>query len=541
VRGPATALRYKTTVMAQSTPFLDRVPNGCGLRPLLPFLVFLLPSCFACASPPAPVAAAPPPPALQSIAAPPASGTAPAPEPTTPDAPFRAGPPAPAGTIVWTPPHIESWSMPNGVRVLFVPRRDTPIVAVRVVGAVGAGDLPGVRPGAVAFMGSMLEQGAGGRDALQVSDDYEALGAEHSAWCDFDACAGRVKVLSSRLGPALDLLADVVLRPAFPAAEIERARKRWLGSLQQEKSSPPAMEQNAIAAAVYGRAHPYGHSLRGTPADIAVLARDEVERAWRMAFQPKSTTIVVSGDVDLGALRVALESRFGAWRALPADRRAIAPLPPAPNAGLRVVLVDVPEAAQSQVVVAQRGAPFGAGDRIALSVMNAILGGMFSSRINLELREARGYTYGARSRFSMRHTEGPFTAGGAIFAEHTGDAARAIVAQITRVREEAVTAEELADAKENARLALPARFEGVDDVAGALQDIAVYGLPLDEYDRRSAQIDAVTVEDVQRAAKKWLHPEAMVVVVAGDRARVEKDLSSLGPIELRDAYGDPVK
>jgi zinc protease len=453
--------------------------------------------------------------------------------------------------------------MTNGVRVLFVERHDLPVVGLRVVSSVGAGDLSNVRPGAVAFMGAMLEQGAGKQGALELSDAYEALGAEHGAWCDWDACVGRVKVLASAFGPALDLLSDVVERPTFATTEIERTRKRWLSSLQQEKSTPAAMEQNALAAALYGRAHPYGHALRGTPADVASLKREELERAWRRAFQPKTTTIAVSGDIALGDLHAMLDARFGGWRttggpsAANADARPgsagepsgapridpgakVDPLPGA-TPGVRVVLVDVPGAAQSQVLVAHEGAPFGAHDRIPLGVMNAILGGMFSSRINLDLREAHAYTYGARSRFSMRHGAGPFAAGGAIFVAHTGEAVRALLAQIARIRDEPVTAEELADAKENAKLALPARFEGVDDVAGALQDLAVYQLPLDEYKERSARIEAVTIDDVQAVAKKWLHPDVACVVVAGDRSKVEKELSSVGPIELRDAYGDPVK
>ncbi len=215
------------------------------------------------------------------------------------------------------------------------------------------------------------------------------------------------------------------------------------------------------------------------------------------------------------------------------------------KAAPRVVLVDVPGAAQSQVYVADEGLPFADKDRIAVGVMNAILGGMFSSRINLELRENRAYTYGAHSRFAMRHGAGPFAAGGAIFADHTADAVRVLLAEVDRIRGEPVSATELADAKENARLALPARFESVDDVTGALQDLAVYRLPLDEYATRAARIDAVGADDVQRVAKKWLRPEGLRVVVAGDGAKVEKGLASLevtGPsVERLDAYGDPAK
>jgi predicted Zn-dependent peptidase len=205
--------------------------------------------------------------------------------------------------------------------------------------------------------------------------------------------------------------------------------------------------------------------------------------------------------------------------------------------------VDVPGAAQSQVFVADEGAPFDAKDRIAIGVMNAILGGMFSSRINLDLRETHAFTYGAHSRFSMRRGAGPFVAGGAIFTDHTAEAAQLLLAHVERIRNEPVTPTELADAKENARLALPARFEAADDVTGALQDIAVYRLPLDEYRTRAARIDAVTAEDVQRVARQWLRPEGLRVIVAGDRSKIDKGLDSLslGNAALLDAYGDPVK
>jgi zinc protease len=481
------------------------------------------------------------PPPSKPLTAPPPLPAASAEPTATPDAPFRAGPPAAAGTIAWVPPRIESWSMPNGVRVLFVERRDLPIVGVRIVSSVGAGDLQGARPGTVAFMGAMLEQGAGKRGALDISNHYEDLGAEHGASCDWDACVVRAKVLASRLGAALDLIADIVLRPTLPESEIARTRKRWLASLQQEKSSPQAMEQNAIAATLYGRAHPYGHSVRGAPADITELKRDDIDRARQRVFQPRSTTIVVAGDVDSALLRSVLEARFAAWRGSASQRAAVPPVPRVKGPALPVILVDVPGAAQSQVHVAEEGAPFGSPDRIALSVMNAIFGGMFSSRINLDLREAHAYTYGARSRFAMRHGAGPFTAGAAVFTEHTGDAVRILLAHVVRIRDELVTAEELSNAKENAKLALPARFEGVEDIAGALQDIAVYDLPLNEYAVRAGLIDAVTAEDVQRVAKKWLRRDELRIVVTGDRAKVEKDLSSIGSIELYDAYGDPVK
>jgi predicted Zn-dependent peptidase len=480
----------------------------------------------------------PPPPAPPPIIPPPAPVASEAPR-QTPDAPFRENPPEAHGSVTWSPPKIATWSLHDGVHVLLVERHDLPIVSVRVVTSAGAGDV-GLRPASVAFMGSLLEQGAGARTALQISDDLQSLGVAHGAGCDWDACSAQIKALTSRLGPALDILADVVLRPTFPDAEIERSRQRWLGSIQQEKSSPGALEQNALAAAVFGRAHPYGHSLRGVPSDVEKLARRDLEQAYARLFAPASTSILVAGDVTEADLRSMLEARFGGWKGAAAPRIPVPAAPASGKGGGKVVLVDAPGAAQSQVFVAAEGAPFASPDRVPLAVMNLILGGMFSSRINLDLREDKAYTYGARSRFQARHGAGPFLAGGAMFGDDTAAAARELVAQVESIRSEPVTAGELADAKENARLALPSRFEGVDEVTGALQDLVVYGLPLDEYDVRAARIDAVTAADVQRVARRWLHPEALRIVVTGDRGRVEKDLSALGRVEIRDAYGDLV-
>ena len=480
----------------------------------------------------------PPPPAPPPVVPTPVP-TASEPPRQTPDAPFRDNAPEAHGSVTWSPPNIATWSLQDGVRVLLVERHDLPIVGVRVVTSAGAGDV-GLRPASVAFMGSLLEQGAGARTALQISDDLQSLGVVHGAGCDWDACSAQIKALTSRLGPALDILADVVLRPTFPDAEIERSRQRWLATVQQDRSSPGAVEQNALAAAVFGRAHPYGHGLHGVPADVEKLARRDLEQAYARLFTPASTSILVAGDVTEADLRAMLEARFGGWKGAAPPRLALPPAPASFKGIGKVVLVDAPGAAQSQVYVAAEGAPFASPDRVPLAVMNLILGGMFSSRINLDLREDKAYTYGARSRFSGRHGAGPFQAGGAIFAEHTAAAARELVAQVERMQREPVTAEELDDAKENARLALPSRFEGVDDVTGALQDLAVYGLPRDEYEVRAARIDAVTAADVQRVARRWLHPDALRIVVTGDRARVEKDLGALGRVEIRDAYGDLV-
>jgi zinc protease len=459
----------------------------------------------------------------------------------TPDAPFREHPPAGEADAAFVPPQIQAFTLKNGVRVLLVERHELPIVSVRVVAAAGAGDMPKEPPGLLSFLGSMLEQGTARKSALEISDAFEALGATHQAWVDWDSAGASVKVTSGQLDPALALLADVALHPSFPQAEIDRLKARRLAALQQEKNSVGAMWSNAAAAELYGRAHPYGHSLSGSVEDVAKLSRAELVKAYGALFAPSRAAVLVAGDVTKDALAGKLEATFGAWRGTAAP--IAVPAAPRPNKeDARIVWVDKPGAAQSVVRLAEVGVPRLTPDRDAISVLNAILGGMFSSRINLNLREAHAFTYGANSSFAMRHGPGSFSAGGNMVADKTAPAIAELFKEVRAMRDRAVTEEELETAKASIKRAMPGRFETVDAVTGAIADIAVYGLPIDEYTTRPARIDKVTAEDVLKAAKAHLHPDQLRVVVVGDKAKLEPTLETLhlGAIEERDAYGDKV-
>jgi predicted Zn-dependent peptidase len=488
----------------------------------------------ACASQ---VPLAPPPKSPTPVAWPPPLANA---LPTvTPDAPFRDHVPEPGPPITFVPPKIESFALTNGVKVLFVERHELPIVSVRVVARTGAGDIV-TRPGVAAFMGAMLEQGTTKRTAIEISDAFVGMGATHASWLDWDSAQITAKVLSSQLDLALDLVSDIAQNPSFPPAEIDRLKARWLAGLQAERTSPVTVSSNAVAAALYGRAHPYGHSLFGTVNDAKSITRDEIARAYAAELAPSNVTLVVAGDVTRAKLAAKLETTFGAWKESKGPRAAKRAIPAPNGLASRIVIVDSPGATQSQIAVADVGTPFGAPDRDALSVMNAILGGMFSSRINLNLREMHAYTYDARSRFSPRHGAGPFTAGGAIARDATADAVREILREVDGVRTKDVTPEELADAKEHIDLGLPARFESVNDVTSALADLAVYARPLDEYAALPARVAAIGAADVRKAAETRLRPTKMRVVVVGDRATIEPSLRDLklGPISVLDAAGD---
>lgn len=463
--------------------------------------------------------------------------------PATPDAPFRERAPDPGPVALFVPPKIDDFKLKNGLRVLLVERHDLPIVSVRIALKVGAADVTGERHEVLTFAGAMLEQGTKKRSALELSDAFEAIGAGHGAYVGLDSAGANVKVLGQELDKGLELLADVVLSPAFPDAEVERLKTRWIGASSQQKSSPGALLQSAVAASLFGPQHPYGTPPILKEETIKKITRADVVRAYGKLFTEGNAAICVAGDVTKDSVLPKLEAAFGGWKGPATPRAKIAPPAPPKTDAPRIVIVDRPGAPQTQVWLAEVGVPWSTPDRDAVVVMNALLGGMFSSRINLNLREKHAYTYGARSTFSMRHGAGPFGAGGAIFAEKTAPAIHELMTELTQVREKDVSDEELAGAKESIKLAMPARFETVSAVTDALADLVVYDMPLDEYEKRPARIDAVTAADVKKAAAAHLHQHKMKVIVVGDRKMLGEGLETLhlGAAEVRDAYGDLVK
>ena len=390
----------------------------------------------ACGGAPAPVS---PPPASPTPAPVASAGNT---LRVTPDAPFRQKAPAPDGTVQFVAPKIAEAKLKNGLRVLIVERHDLPIVSARLVVSAGAGDVPDARPGVMSFLGSMLEQGTKKRSALQLSDDFDAIGAHHGAWVDWDSAGVSIRVLSERLDAGLELMADVALAPTFPEAEVERLRTRRITAIQAEKSSPGTIASNTTAAALFGRGHPYGHSITGEEGDAKKLTRAEIVRAYDRLFSPRNAALVVAGDVTAATLLPKLEATFGSWKAKPGAVTRKPPKTPAKAAtDKRVVFVDR-AGAQSQIQLVRLGVPHSVKDREAFVIANAILGGMFSSRVNMNLREKHSYTYGARSYFAMRHGAGPFLVAAAVFADKTGPAIKEALNEPEGLRRDGPTEEE---------------------------------------------------------------------------------------------------
>ena len=475
-----------------------------------------------CAAKPDPVVPpAPDPPA------PPPSFVAPVGEvaKVTPDADFRKEAPPAGAPIAFVPPKIEEAKLKNGVRVLLVTRNDLPLVAVRIVAVGGGGDAP---PGIAGFANALLLSGTKTRSAVEISDALGGMGAQFGVFADDDGSGMFLNVLSDKLGDALAIAGESLAGPTFPADELERERKRRLTSLAQVRDSAGRQLWAETLKVLYPSGHPYALPMLGTEAAVTRAKAAELAAFHARTFTPDHVTVSVVGDVKREALLPLLERTLGALKGHGGKARAPVAPPPASDKAAKIVIVDRKGATQTNLQVALPGVPRSTPDFDALLVMNTIFGSGFSSRLNMNLREKHAYTYGARSGFDFRRGPGPFIAGGAIVREATAKATKEIFSEVDRIRQELVTDDELAFAKSSIIDKLPSLFETNGDTASALASLSLYGLPLDEYEKRAARIKAITKEEVLRVAKKYLDPKAMRVVMVGDHEKISAEVTALG-------------
>jgi zinc protease len=385
----------------------------------------------------------------------------------------------------------------------------------------------------------MLDEGTATRNALQIADEVAQLGASLSTGSSMDATTVSARSLSRNFGATLDLLADVVLRPSFPAAEIDRQRASRLASLVQQRENPTQVAAQVTAASLYGSRHPYGYSEIGTEASVKAMTRDDMKAFWKQNFVPNNAALVVAGDISMSELRALADKTFGAWQRGTPVRPALG-TPAGTQA--RVVVVDKPGSPQTQLRVAAIGAPRSSPDFRPLQVMNLALGGLFSSRINMNLREKNGYTYGASSQFSFRRAAGPFQVGSGVRTDVTAPAVREIFNELRGMVEKPVTEVELKQAKDGLSSSLPGAFETSSNAVSNFSNVFIYDLGLDYYTRYAEQVNAVTTTQALDVAKRYLVPGNMIVIAVGDRAKIEPELKklNLGAIEIRDAEGKPI-
>ena len=438
----------------------------------------------------------------------------------------RQQPPAigPAPTLKL--PAIQKHKLSNGLAVWLVEHHEVPLAQINLIVRSGSAADPIGKYGVGSLTAAMLDEGAGTRSSLDLADAIEFLGANLSTASSFDSSAVRMSVPVSKLAEALPLMSDVALRPSFPVAELDRLRKERLTGLLQARDNVGALVQLAFPRVVFGPTHRYGTSANGLPAAIEALTVDDLKAFYRSHFRPDNATLLVVGDLTAASAMPMLEKAFGGWKS-DGMSALVAEVPNAPQLGKRqVYLVDKPEAAQSQIRIGWVGVARSTPDYAVLEVLNTVLGGSFTSRLNQNLREKNGYAYGASSGFDMRLSAGPFVAAAGVQTDKTADALREFFNELNGILTP-VPADELAKAKNYVALGFPGEFETTGDMARKLEELVVYNLPETTFSNFVPGVTAITAADLQRAAARFVQPERMAVVIVGDLKVIEAPIRAL--------------
>ncbi len=457
-------------------------------------------------------------------------------EPVNADAEWRKDAPKPGPASALHLPVPGKFKLSNGLTVLYSERPGLPLVAANLVLHAGSGINPVDRPGLASITARMLQQGTTTRSALQIADRAADLGATLNSGAGTDTTGISTRSLSRNFPDALELLADVALHPSFPQAEIERVRSERLTWIVQEKDEPSALATRVLTGALYGPRHTYGYPDIGTTESIKAISREDLVHFWQQNYFPDDAALVVTGNIKLAALKPLLEKQFSAWKP---GRPAPAAVGSPETTDAKLILVDRPGAPQTTLVCFSMGLQRSTPDYVPVEVMNTDLGGLFSSRINMNLREAHGYTYGAGSAFVYHRAPGPFLVFSDVRTDVTAPATTEIFNELKRMRETQMTPAELLLSKDSIARSLPGRFERGTEAAGTFAELFTYDLPLDYFSTLPERINAVTVEQAQAMAQKYIQPEKTIVLAVGDRAKIEEDMKklNLGKVEIRDADG----
>ncbi len=449
----------------------------------------------------------------------------------------RSRPPALGAAPKLVLPTVSTARLANGIALQVVPQTEVPLVQVTLVVA-GGSRLDGNEPGLASFVSRMLTESAGGRDATTLQGELAFLGATLASQSTWDAFIVSLNVPRRSLGAALDLMADVVQRPAFISNDVRRQRDLRLASLLQRRDQPAALASLAWNALLFPEGHPYHRPADGDSAATARLDSSSVRTFYQRTLVPARAKFIVVGDITPAEAAAALGTRFGRWNATGAPL-AIAPVTAkaVENIGGKVYLVDKPGAAQSVLAIGGPGVSRLSPDYPALVVMNTLLGASFSSRLNSNLRETKGYTYGINSSFGWDPVPGAFRIGSAVRTDVTDSSLYEVFRELRLIRDTPVDAVELARAKAYVALAVPGRFETSSQIAGQLAELGLFQLPLSSVSDFITKVNAVSVADIQRVARKYIPTSRATIVVVGDLAKVRAGIEALklGTITVLDA------
>jgi zinc protease len=418
----------------------------------------------------------------------------------------------------------------NGMNVASVQRPHLPEATLTLVLPAGAESTGPERAGLASLVAKVLPEGASGKGSREMATWLDGLGVHLGVAVGYDSMLIRLHTLSGQLEPALDALAAVALEPDFLADEVDRCRDERLDAIRRLRDEPADVAADVLAELMYGD-HPYGCLTRGREETVESLERADLVEFHARRFSPRAATLVACGDLpdDFDDLAAA---RFGGWRGVAVDRDPPASASVVANPG--IVVVDRPDSAQSEIRIGAIGLGRGDPDEPAARVSNAILGGLFNSRLNMNLREDKGWTYGARSTLSLRRSPGPLTLRAAVETAVTGAAVGEMLAEVRALRESLPTDGEMRTAAGALTRSLPLRFETNSQIAGTIAEQVVYGLPADYWTTFPSRIEGVSPEEVRAMVSRLLAPDGLAVLVVGDAGEVLPALEDLGPVRLRE-------
>ncbi|HYQ88468.1 MAG TPA: pitrilysin family protein [Candidatus Binatia bacterium] len=453
--------------------------------------------------------------------------------------PWRNTIPGAGATPVVKLPLAKRFKLQNSLTVLLVESHRLPIVASTLVLRSGSAQDPQDLPGLAGFTSSMLDEGTQKRNALTIANELHGLGASLSTSSSVDGSTVACRSLKATAGATIGILSDVALHPSFPDKDVERIRDERSTGLLQQRDSPNQTASRIMWNCLYGPGHPYGHITLGTADAIKKISRDDMVKFYQTYYTPQNAALVLVGDVTESEAKKLATEALGSWSGPPTET----PRPPQGTMiSSRVVIVDKPGMPQTALRVVQLGLMRSDPDFERFDLANTILGGLFSSRINMNLREAHGYTYGAFSALSENRGQGPFLIGTSVRTDVTGASIDEILKEVHGMVDRPVTDDELRMAKESTIRTLPANFQTTGGTAGTIATLYLYDLAPDYYQTLPGRVMAITAPDVQAVAKKYLLPERMLVIAVGDRSKIEPQITklNLGAVAYRDLDGKEV-
>lgn len=435
--------------------------------------------------------------------------------------PDRTKPPAlgPTPSVKINP--VQKFTLKNGLQVIVYEKHEVPIVQMNLVVKAGSVNESSDKLGIAGVTANMLDEGAGGKSALELSDAIDFLGTSIGANGGLHTSGVSMRSTVSKFDESLKLFADIVLRPDFPQSELERLQKQYVTSLLQAYDQPRAIATAATSQLVFGKDHPYGRSTVGTEQSIRSFSVNDLKNFYSTYYFPNNSFLIVVGDVKANEVIAKLENTLGSWEKKDVKQATMAIGKQVSDR--KIYLIDKPEAAQSVIRISRVGVDRMTQDYFPLLVMNTILGGSFTSRLNNNLREKNGYAYGAGSGFSFRPYPGPFTASSDVQTDVTDKALKEFMKELDAISKP-VTDDELNRAKNYIALGYPDNFSNVASIAGQLVEMVLYNLPEEYFNNYIGKVMAVKKDDVRRVAKKYIDTDDLAIIIVGDKAKVEKGL-----------------